>query len=145
MNTALSFRSRLLIVFVASLALAPVLGSGAMAGEDAERAAIAATVDQYIEGGRKGSGEVMRQAFHQGANIYSVAGGGPIQLLFDLVDSKPPAGEIQYSIVAVDVAKNIATARVEIDNWAGTKYTDMFTMLKTEDGWKIVSKVSYKH
>lgn len=141
MNTVLPFRCRLLFVLVAFLALAPA----ASAGEDAERIAIAATVDQYIEGGRKGSGEVMRQAFHHGANIYSASGGGPIQLLFDLVDSKPPAGEIPYSVAGVDVAENIATARVEIDNWAGTKYTDMFTLLKTDEGWKIVSKVSYKH
>lgn len=145
MKTVALLRNRFPFAIALSLTLFAATVRDVSAGEDGERAAIAATVDQYIEGGRKGSGEIMRQAFHQGANIYSAAGGGPIQLLFDLVDGKPPAGEIAYSVTNVDVAENIATARVEIDNWAGTKYTDMFTLLKTDDGWKIVSKVSYKH
>lgn len=38
---------------------------------------------------------------------------------------------------------NIAMARVEIENWAGKKYTDMFTLLRMEDGWLITCKVSH--
>lgn len=134
------------VAFVAALALFGAVPAVAAAGEDAdEREAIAKTIDVYIDGGRKGRGEVMKSVFHDGANIYSTAGGGPIQLLFDLVDSKPPAGEIAYTIANVDIAGTIAMARVEIPDWGGTKYTDMFTMLKTDNGWKIVSKVSYKH
>lgn len=139
-------RRRLVLVlsmlFVSAIA---AFAGTAAAEDDAERAAIARTVDVYIDGGRRGSGAVMKEAFHEGANIYSAAGGGPIQLLFDLVDSKPPANDIPYTIANLDVAGSIAMARVEIDDWAGTKYTDMFTLLKVGDGWKIVSKVSYKH
>lgn len=120
-------------------------GGAAAAAEDDERAAIARTIDTYIEGGRKGRGEIMKAAFIEGANIYSAAGGGPIQLLFDLVDSKPPANEIPYTIALVSVGGNIAMARVEIPDWAGAHYTDMFTLLKTADGWRIVSKVSHRH
>lgn len=118
-----------------------------VAGESGadERATISKTIDIYIDGGRKGSSEVMREAFHDGATIYTATAGGPIQLLYDLVDSKPPANDIPYSIANLDVAGNIAMARVEIDDWAGTRYSDMFTLVKAGDDWKIVSKVSYKH
>ena len=139
-------RNSMLAVLLIVLGCAP---AGVMAAETAgdadERAAIADVIDIYIDGGRKGSGEIMKQAFHEGANIYSAGGGGPIQRLFDLVDSKPPANEIPYTVANLDIAGDIAMARVEIDDWAGTVYTDMFTLLKTDQGWKIVSKVSYKH
>jgi hypothetical protein len=36
-------------------------------------------------------------------------------------------------------------ARVELDNWTGHKFTDMFTLLKTDGQWKIISKVFYLH
>lgn len=118
----------------------------ARAGETGdERAAIEKTVDQYIEGGRKGSGDVMKLAFHDGATIYTAAGGGPIQLLYDLVNGKPPAGEIAYSIPTIEWEGDVAMARVEIDDWAGAKYTDMFTLVKVDGEWKIVSKVSKRH
>lgn len=110
-----------------------------------ERAAIAKTIDTYIDGGRNGSSEVMRKAFHDGATIYTATAGGPIQLLYDLIDGKPPANDIPYSITNLDMTGTIAMARVEIDDWAGTRYSDMFTLVKVGDDWKIVSKVSYKH
>lgn len=133
-------------VLAACLALSLPLRAGE-AGEQApsEREAVLRTIDLYIEGGRTGSGAVMKRAFHDGANIYSAGGGGPIQLLFDLVDGKPPAKEIPYTVPHLEIADDVAMARVEIDNWAGARYTDMFTLLKTGDGWKIVSKVSHKH
>lgn len=118
---------------------------GAAAAETGDDAAIAEVIDTYIDGGRKGSGDVMRKAFHEGATIHTATAGGPIQLLFDLVDGKPPANDIPYTIALVSVAENIAMARVEIPDWAGAHYTDMFTLVKTGEGWKIVSKVSYRH
>lgn len=131
------------VVFCAcAVCVAP--GEGRTAGED-EREAIAAVIDIYIDGGRKGSGKVMKAAFVDGANIYSARMGGPIQLLYDLVDKHPAANTIPYTISKLDIADDIAMARVEIDNWGGAKYTDMFTLIKTDKGWKIASKVSHTH
>jgi len=48
-------------------------------------------------------------------------------------------------ITNIDIESTIATARVELDNWIGHKFTDMFTLLKTEGEWKIISKVFYLH
>lgn len=114
-----------------------------------EYKAIAAAVDIYIDGGRQGSSEIMKQAFHPGANVYGFVDGqligGPIQMLYDLVDSRPPAGDIPYTIARLEAMEDVAMVRVDIDNWNGAKYCDMFTLVKAEGQWKITSKVSHKY
>ena len=112
-----------------------------------EYEAVVRTVEYYIEGGRRGSAEIMKNAFHPGANIFGYLdghpAGGPIQLLYDMVEGRA-AGDIPYEITQLDITGNIAMLKLDIPNWAGKHYTDMFTLLKMEDGeWKIVSKVSH--
>jgi hypothetical protein len=91
----------------------------------------------------------MRPAFHPGATIYGYVGpdlfGGPIQGLFDWHDGNGPATDLEARIASVDVAGTVATVRVEIDNWTGHRFTDMFTLLKENGAWKIISKVFYLH
>ena len=91
----------------------------------------------------------MKPAFHEGANIYGYIGedlfGGPIQGLYDWNDGNGPAAELKGDIAKIDIEGTIATARVELDNWTGHKFTDMFTLLKTDGEWKITSKVFYLH
>ena len=114
-----------------------------------ERDAIARTIQTYVDGGRSGKGDDMKPAFHEGATIYGYIGpelfGGPIQSLFDWNDGNGPATELQSDIANIDIQGTIATARVELDNWTGHKFTDMFTLLKTDGEWKIISKVFYLH
>ncbi len=114
-----------------------------------ETGAITATIQQYIDGGISGSGADMKPAFHKDATIFGYIGedlfGGPIQLLFDWYDSNGPAAELQHRIDSIDVEGSIATVRLELDNWTGHKFTDMFTLLKTDGEWKIISKVFYLH
>lgn len=111
--------------------------------------AIAATVQRYVEGGRSGRTDEMKAAFHPGATIYGYIGeelfGGPIQMLFDWNDQNGPATELQSRLAAIDITGTIATARLELDNWTGHKFTDMFTLLKADGEWKITSKVFYLH
>ncbi len=114
-----------------------------------DREAIAATIQQYINGGISGRGDDMKHAFHEGATIYGYIGpdlfGGPIQGLFDWNDGNGPAAELRSNIAAIDIEGSIATVRLELDNWTGHKFTDMFTLLKTDGEWKIISKVFYLH
>jgi hypothetical protein len=35
--------------------------------------------------------------------------------------------------------------RLELDNWTGHRFTDMFTLLKVDGEWKIISKVFHLH
>lgn len=111
--------------------------------------AIAETVRRYVEGGRSGRGDEMKSAFHPDATIFGYIGeelfGGPIQKLFDWNDQNGPAAGLQARLASVDIADTVATARVELDDWTGHKFTDMFTLLKTDGGWRIVSKVFYLH
>jgi len=114
-----------------------------------ERDAIARTIQTYVDGGRSGKGDDMKPAFRDGATIYGYIGpdlfGGPIQSLFDWNDGNGPATELKSDIANIDIQGTIATARVELDNWTGHKFTDMFTLLRTDGEWKIISKVFYLH
>ncbi len=111
--------------------------------------AIVKTLQHYIDGTRSGKGDDMKPAFHDDATIFGYAGadlfGGPIQLLFDWSDQSAPAAELQARIASIDLAKTVATVRLELTNLNGAGYTDMFTLLKVDGEWKIVSKVFHLH
>ncbi len=111
--------------------------------------AIATTVQHYIDGGKSGKGDDMKPAFHEDATIFGYAGAdlfaGPIQQLFDLVDKNGPATGLQARIASIDVVDSVATVRLELDNWIGSRYTDMFTLLKGDGEWKIMNKVFHLH
>jgi hypothetical protein len=111
--------------------------------------AIARTIQHYVDGGKTGRTDEMKRAFHPDATIFGYIGpdvfGGPIQRLFDWNDQNGAATELQSRITNVDVQETIATVRLELDNWSGHKFTDMFTLLKIDGEWKILSKVFYLH
>ena len=91
----------------------------------------------------------MQPAFHQDATIFGYAEGdlfaGPIQLLFDYVDDDDPATGLQARIVSIDIVDTIAAVRLELENWNGHRYTDLFTLLKVDGEWKIMNKVFHQH
>ncbi len=111
--------------------------------------AIAETVQHYIDGAKSGKGDDMKPAFHKDASIFGYAGadlfGGPIQQLFDWSDQNGPAAELQARIASIDVVDTIATVRLELNNWNGSRYTDLFTLLNVDGEWKIMSKVFHLH
>lgn len=111
--------------------------------------AIVATIQHYIEGGRLGSSAEMRKAFHADATIFGYLGpdfiGGPIQGLYDWVDQNPPAAGLQVRIVSVNVEGTVAAVRLDMDDWGGHRFTDMFTMLKVDGEWKVINKVFHLH
>ena len=110
---------------------------------------IAMAIQPYIDGGKSGKGDDMKPAFHKDATIFGYAGSdlfaGPIQLLFGWVDENGPATGLQARIASVDVVDTVATVRLELDNWIGSRYTDMFTLLKVDGEWKIMNKVFHLH
>ena len=100
---------------------------------------ISSVIQIYVEGGRKGDATIMKRAFRENATIHGHTGGGllagPIQLLYDYITENPPAPDLEAKIVNIDLANTIATARVELTNWLGIRYTDQFTLLKENDTW----------
>ena len=117
--------------------------------DERQHDAIAKTLQHYIDGARSGKGDDMKPAFHKNATIFGYAGadlfGGPIQQLFDWSDENGPAAELQARITSIDLAKSVATARLELTNLNGARYTDVFTLLKFDGEWKIMSKVFHLH
>ena len=111
--------------------------------------AITKTVQHYIDGAKSGKGEDMKPAFHEDATIFGYIGpdlfGGPIQLLFDWNDQNGPATGLKAQIASIDVIDTVATVRLELDDWTGYRFTDLFTMLKVDGEWKIMNKVFHAH
>lgn len=114
-----------------------------------ERDAISLVVQQYLDGAQSGSGEQMKPAFHEDATIFGYIGpdlfAGPIQQLFDWNDDNGPAVELQSRIASIDLIESVATVRLELENWTGHQFTDLFTLLKVDSQWKIMNKVFHLH
>ena len=106
-------------------------------------------IQHYIDGAISGKGEEMKPAFHKDATIFGYAGpdlfAGPIQQLFTWNDDNGPASELQSRIANIDLVGTVATVRLELDNWTGSRYTDLFTLLKLDGEWKIMNKVFHLH
>ena len=113
-------------------------------------ALISEVIGKYVAGARTGKGSDMRPAFREDATIFGFVGSGlfagPIQLLFDWNDKNGPAKDVHATIASIELAGTVATVRLEVSNWTGQRYTDMFTMLKdTQFGWRIAQKVFHAH
>lgn len=111
--------------------------------------AITSTLQHYLDGAVSGRSEDMAPAFHRDATIYGYVGpdlfAGPIQGMFEWHDENGPATNLKARIAAVDIAGTVATARLEIDDWTGHRFTDLFTLLKVDGSWKIMNKVFHMH
>ena len=91
----------------------------------------------------------MKPAFHEDATIFGYVGpdlfAGPIQKLFDWNDENGPATGLQARLASIDLIDTVATVRLELDNWTGHRFTDLFTLLKVDGEWKIMNKVFHLH
>ncbi len=114
-----------------------------------EHEAIATTLQHYIDGAKSGRGDDMKPAFHKDATIFGYVGAdlfaGPIPQLFAWTDENGPATGLQARIANIDVTGTVATVRLELDNWTGSRFTDLFTLLKVDGEWKIMNKVFHLH
>ncbi len=114
-----------------------------------DKAMIEKIIQCYIDGAMSGKGDDMKPAFHADANISGYIGedlfAGPIQILFDWNDENGPATELKANISNIDLIGTVATVRLELDNWTGHNFTDLFTLLKVDGEWKIMNKVFHLH
>lgn len=108
-----------------------------------EKAAIVAAIDCYIEGGRQGSSEVARKGFAPTATMSWYEDGQlqsvPIQTLYDGFDATN-GDKVSYEMTLCEVAGDVAVVRIE-SQFGEARYTDMFSLVKDREGWKIVSKI----
>jgi len=93
----------------------------------------------------------MKPVFHQSCTFYGYNQGtllaGPIQMLFDWVDSNGPASGIQTRIASVDIRDSIASVRIEIEGMVGkltgsspARLTDLFQLIRIDGKWMISQK-----
>ncbi len=120
-----------------------------VATDASEHDAIAEVVQHYIDGAKSGRSDDMKPAFHEDATIFGYVGAdlfaGPIQQLFAWNDENGPATGLEARIANIDLVDTVATVRLELDNWTGHRFTDLFTLLKVDGEWKIMNKVFHLH
>lgn len=151
----------MLRTLVSLLSLVLVSVTHAAPSKSSEEAAIRKTIDVYINGAIQGNSELMAQAFSKDAYVYGIMDGetlnGPATNLTAWTATNVPAKDLKYKITRMDVEGTVATVRLELDGWnererakpeakeKKRKYTDMLSLLKTGDEWKIVGKVFHTH
>jgi hypothetical protein len=111
--------------------------------------AIAATLQRYIDGARTGDSGLMRKAFLEAAHIRGSYDGKSVDWTLSdfcgLIDKHGPAADISARIVMIELSGTAAAARLEAENWRGTRYTDFFVLLEVDATWRIASKVFFAH
>ena len=111
-------------------------------GSEAECAGVMKAVDAYLQAGIDGNHKTAEKGFAPWATMSFNDNGKlvtvPIQVLYDYFNEKkrPVKGEI----LNCDIAGTVATVTLDSD-FDGARFTDMFTLVRDGDDWKIVSKV----
>lgn len=107
-----------------------------------EKAGIARAVEYYLDAGRKGDSKIAEKAFAPSATMSWAEKGGmksvPIKDLYAYFNEKPR--QVKGEITACNAAGDVAVARVETQ-FDDAKFTDMFSLVKDGNEWKIVSKI----
>ncbi len=121
-------------------------GSKAQELPAAAEKAIEEAIGKYIEGGRAADSSIMKPAFHENAQMSGPAEegafSGPIQALYDYVDSNGPATDLAVRIIKVTISdERAASAVLHADHWHGKNFIDHFHLLKIDGTWKILSKI----
>lgn len=102
----------------------------------------------YYDAMQAGDGAATRAVFDVSARFWGVRDGAEVRRNLDefvaMVETPAPASAPEMRIDFVDCAGDIAVAKL-VDRFRGREYTDYLTFLRSDDGWKIVSKVFYAH
>lgn len=113
-----------------------------------EIAAIEAMLTTYLDGLHEGDVHKLGAAFHPCAHLFSAKDGGVVDVpraaWFDAVQSRPKPSEQGLArhdrIISIDMS-GPETALVKLNCAIPPRFfTDYLMLLKTAEGWKIVSK-----
>ena len=101
-------------------------------------------LEAYIEAAIKGDSKIAEPVFTDNATISHIENDSlislPIKALFDYYNSDVCPQPASYTITACNVSNDVAIVAIDSD-FGGTKFDDMFSMVKDGKDWKIVSKV----
>lgn len=111
--------------------------------------AIAETLQRYIDGARSGDVTLLRSAFTEAARVSGSYSGRPVSWSLkefcDAVAKGGAAPGLEARVVSMEHSGGAAMARLEAQNWRGTRYTDFFVLVRRDEGWRIDSKVFFAH
>lgn len=112
----------------------------------------------YIDGlQNKGSVEDIQKGFHPGFNLLGVRNNMLTKFpIYSWVESfkkrkekdpEPPGADqiITCNYLLIDVTGNAAMAKIVLERNEELLFTDYLQLYKFEEGWKIVSKIYYRH
>ncbi len=133
-------KSRVLVVMLFALQLAHA---------QSETSLIESTLKKYMDGSSYNKLELIQSAFTKNATLYLSGRDGfkrytPKEYTNFFKSRKTGEFNGRYTqILAIEVIKDIATAKVKIAipkrKWV---YIDLFLLKKTAQGWKIISKTA---
>lgn len=115
-------------------------------GPAEERLAVLQTLNDYLWVTDHRDRAAIRRALHPTAPLSSVTSGGALRHMTQdewwervgrIPDGTPPRKSV---LRLLDVAGVAALARIDITDARGQACTDLLTLLKTREGWRIVSK-----
>lgn len=114
-----------------------------------ETSLIEKTLKEYMDGSSYNKLELIQRAFTMNATLYLFGRDGfkrytPKEYANFFKNRKTGEFNGRYAqILAIEVVKDIATAKVKISipkrKWV---YIDLFLLKKTDNGWKIISKTA---
>jgi hypothetical protein len=107
----------------------------------------AEAVQLYIDGVRKGDASALEAAFHSDARMFGALGGQrvdvPIADLIGMAAAQPADvdGTFEANVRSLEEHGDIAVATVDEKNfWGSVHFTDVLSLARFEEGWKIVNK-----
>lgn len=148
-SLALVATGLVLVVLVRSHAGADSERRCKQSGSDAERQAVAATVQLYFQGQATGNGDFIRRAFHPEAKLFWVKGGALAQTTsaeFAAGASGKPADDESRrlrKIEMIDIAEDAAIAKVELIYPKAT-FVDYLSLLKIDGKWTVINKIFHR-
>jgi len=123
--------------------------SSAGTGSDAERQAVAATVQLYFQGHATGSGEFFRKAMHPEGKMLWIKDGALAQKTFtDYIagaPGKPADDESRRArrILMIDVSGDTAVAKVELA-YPDATVIDYLSLLRLDGRWVVINKIFHR-
>ncbi len=142
-----------------TLALLIILIITSVNAQDVEKESIKKVIQSaYVDGlQNKGNVEDIQDGFHPGFNLLGVNQDMltkfPIYSWIESFEKRkakdptPPTEEqiITCDYLLIDVTGNAAMAKIQLNRNGELLFTDYLQLYKFEEGWKIVSKIYYRH
>lgn len=115
--------------------------------KEQEMEAVKVVCNYYLDGGTNGDSVLFSKAFSPGGQMQYMRNDTLVVVsLKDFMARMPNNGKKQErktKIESVEVFGNAATAKLTIE-YPTFYFHDIMSLLKTKEGWKIVSKIFYR-